>query len=102
MCCGTTRSRSTELPPASGNTRVEADFELVFAVGHQHTGALNISLFINDERVCTSYPKYGAEDGVAGNEKNHLVEMTNCINKDIGGSVKPVPSASDWSAAPPA
>ncbi|KAK3250713.1 hypothetical protein CYMTET_39918, partial [Cymbomonas tetramitiformis] len=88
MCCGTTRSRSTELPPASGNTRVEADFELVFAVGHQHTGALNISLFINDERVCTSYPKYGAEDGVAGNEKNHLVEMTNCINKDIGGSVK--------------
>ena len=42
---------------------------LLFAVGHLHTGGLNISLSLNGRAVCTSLPTYGTELGVAGNEK---------------------------------
>jgi len=42
---------------------------LLFAVGHLHTGGLNISLSLNGQAVCTSFPTIGAELGAAGNEK---------------------------------
>jgi len=51
-----------------------------FAIGHLHTGAINISLVVNGERICTSYPTYGTEDGVPGNERGYLVAMSPCVD----------------------
>ena len=48
---------------------IPARVTALFAVGHLHVGGLNISLSVNGERVCTSHPTYGTEEGVAGNEK---------------------------------
>lgn len=67
---------------------IPEDVEVVYAVGHQHTGALNISLFKNDELVCASYPRYGSQPGVAGDEFGYLVEISTCIDKDTTGSLK--------------
>ncbi len=55
-----------------------------FAVGHLHTGAINISLSVNGKRLCTSYPTYGTEDGVAGNERGYLVAMSPCVDMSSG------------------
>ena len=49
-------------------------------VGHIHTGGLNISLSVNGETVCTSFPTYGATEGVAGDEKGYLVRMSHCLD----------------------
>merc|ERR550514_487561 len=61
------------------------DGEVIHAVGHQHTGAINISMWLNDEFVCASYPRYGTEADVAGNELGHLVAMSTCLDKDTSG-----------------
>ena len=66
-----------------------ADVEIVYAVGHMHVGAINISMFVNDEYVCSSYPRYGSTVGKAGDEYGYLVEMSTCLNKDKGKSVDP-------------
>ena len=39
---------------------VPAPTEIVFALAHFHTGALNLSLVLNGETVCTSMPVYVA------------------------------------------
>jgi hypothetical protein len=72
---------------ASSEWESPGSVELVYAVGHQHVGALNISLFINDEFVCASYPRYGESEGVPGDELGYLVEMTTCVDKDKTGSI---------------
>merc|ERR1712159_938107 len=59
---------------------VEHDPKIMLALGHQHTGALNISLFYNGNHVCTSYPTYGTQKDVVGNELGHLVAMSPCID----------------------
>lgn len=56
--------------------------EMVHATGHLHTGAINISLWHNGALVCTSYPTYGTQVDVAGNERGHLVAMSTCLDKD--------------------
>ena len=35
--------------------------DIVLGVGHVHIGGVNISLLVNDQAVCTSYPVYGQE-----------------------------------------
>ncbi len=69
---------------ASTEYEVGADAQVLLAIGHQHTGALNISLFLNGKFVCASYPTYGTEEGVAGNEKGYLVGMSHCIDDSTG------------------
>ena len=66
---------------------IPTDVEVVYAVGHQHVGALNISLFVDDEFVCASYPRYGTQPGVAGDEYGFVVEISTCIDKDTTGSL---------------
>ena len=61
----------------------------MLGVGHQHSGALNLSVYHNDEYVCSSYPRYGTTVGKAGDEKGHLVEMTLCLEFD--GTSGPYP-----------
>jgi len=63
---------------------VPARMTFLFAVGHLHTGGLNISLSLNGQAVCTSFPTYGTEQGVAGNEKGYLVRMSPCIDSSTG------------------
>lgn len=53
--------------------------EFLFGVGHQHSGGDNVSVYLNDEYVCSSYPLYGQTVGKAGDEKGHLIEMTRCL-----------------------
>ena len=60
---------------------------IIHAVGHQHTGAINISMWHNDRFVCASYPSYGNQTDVPGNERGHLVKMSTCMDKDTSGYV---------------
>ena len=46
---------------------VDKDKEFLFAVGHMHSGALNVSLFLNDAFVCASYPVHGSTPMVVRN-----------------------------------
>lgn len=62
-------------------------FEILVAIGHQHVGALNISLFVNDVLVCASYPRYGTQLDVPGDELGYLVEMSTCFKKDDNSSL---------------
>ena len=54
--------------------------DIVFAVGHQHRGGMGIHLFddATGESLCESHPRYGTEEGVVGNEKGYIIEMTTC------------------------
>jgi len=61
---------------------VEDDMEILTMIGHQHVGALNISVFVNDDFLCASTPKYGLTEGLAGDERGYLVEMSACFLKD--------------------
>ncbi|KAJ8598791.1 hypothetical protein CTAYLR_010188 [Chrysophaeum taylorii] len=59
------------------------DMEILLAIGHQHVGAINISLFVNDVFVCASYPTYGTDpNNTAGNEQGYLVKISYCYDKD--------------------
>jgi hypothetical protein len=62
---------------------------ILLALGHQHTGAINISLFINNKFTCASIPTYGNETGVAGNEKDHLVAMSTCYEHNPADATRP-------------
>jgi hypothetical protein len=57
----------------------------MLAIGHQHVGGLNISMFHNDKFLCASHGRYGTEEGVPGNEKGYLVQMSDCYNADENG-----------------
>jgi hypothetical protein len=43
--------------------------DVVFGVGHAHTGALNVSLLVNGQPLCTSTPTYGSEEAGAARFK---------------------------------
>ena len=68
---------------------VPADMEIFLAIGHQHTGAINVSLSLNGKLFCTSYPTYG-NGTAAGNEANHLVSMSTCYRYDPSGPAPPL------------
>jgi hypothetical protein len=57
------------------------DADLVWAVGHQHTGGINVTLSVNGRPAVASHPRYGNSTGVgpaaweAGNEPGYLVAM---------------------------
>lgn len=67
---------------SSTTFRMKADAEIMLAVGHLHTGGINISLSLNGRYICTSYPGYGTEPDKPGNELGHLVSMTPCRNSE--------------------
>lgn len=57
--------------------------EVMFAAGHQHNGAYNITLYRKKtvtspvEVICTSVPTYGTGTE-PGNEKGYLTAMSTC------------------------
>merc|ERR1719265_1655522 len=62
--------------------------ELVYAVPHLHIGAVNISVSLNDQLVCTSLPRYGTEADVSGNEDGYLVGVAPCLAQPSGVHVR--------------
>lgn len=64
---------------------INVDAHLMLSIGHLHTGGINISYFVNDKLVCTSYPGYGTKADEPGNELGHLVSMSTCYNADVSG-----------------
>mmetsp|Transcript_4990 Transcript_4990/g.15680 ORF Transcript_4990/g.15680 Transcript_4990/m.15680 type:complete len:414 (-) Transcript_4990:732-1973(-) len=71
---------------SSTSFTVPHDMELLSALGHQHVGALNISLFVNDQFVCASHPTYGTTPGRVGDELGYVVEMSTCFSKQPGAA----------------
>jgi len=61
------------------------DVKLLLATGHMHTGALNVTMSVNGQLACASEPRYGTEDGVPGNERGYLVQVSQCIDPSSGG-----------------
>eukprot|EP00163_Fabomonas_tropica_P007424 TRINITY_DN1713_c1_g1_i1.p1 TRINITY_DN1713_c1_g1~~TRINITY_DN1713_c1_g1_i1.p1 ORF type:complete len:455 (-),score=94.02 TRINITY_DN1713_c1_g1_i1:922-2109(-) len=53
------------------------DAEIVYILPHQHIGAYNITLSLDQKALCTGSPIYG-NGTAAGNEKGYVVEMTRC------------------------
>merc|ERR1712238_282163 len=70
---------------ASTTFTVPTTAELMLLIGHQHVGGRNISLYHNDKFLCASYARYGTEEGVPGNEKGYLVQMSTCYSADENG-----------------
>lgn len=58
---------------------IPGDIDLILAIGHLHTGAINATLLLNGHFLCASLPVYGTEPDVAGNELGHLVQITQCV-----------------------
>ena len=58
------------------------DGDIIYGIGHQHIGALNISLYIDNDLKCTNVPKYGTQPGIAGNEKGYVVAIPPCEFKN--------------------
>ena len=73
---------------------VDHDKRLLFGVGHMHSGALNVSVYINDVFLCASYPIYGSTPRTVGDEKGHLVEVTRCLDDGSAGSYPNHPAGS--------
>mmetsp|Transcript_23417 Transcript_23417/g.92815 ORF Transcript_23417/g.92815 Transcript_23417/m.92815 type:complete len:292 (-) Transcript_23417:337-1212(-) len=76
--------RDNDAPEHLSSTEftVPRDAEILVAIGHQHIGSLNISLFVNGDFVCASLPTYGSTPGKAGDELGYLVAMSPCFEKD--------------------
>ena len=55
------------------------DFRLLKAWGHMHTGAINISVWVDGEHLCTSSAQYGKQNGLAGDEEGQMLHMTTCL-----------------------
>eukprot|EP01013_Petalomonas_cantuscygni_P023635 TRINITY_DN4511_c0_g1_i1.p1 TRINITY_DN4511_c0_g1~~TRINITY_DN4511_c0_g1_i1.p1 ORF type:complete len:443 (+),score=84.45 TRINITY_DN4511_c0_g1_i1:104-1432(+) len=53
-------------------------WDVVYAVGHQHIGAYNITLSLNGKAMCVSYPQYGAHPGTVGDEWGYVVAIPPC------------------------
>lgn len=78
------RNDSQPIEHSGYRLTVPARMTVLLAVGHLHVGGINISLSINGQAVCTSFPTYGTQPGVAGNEKGYLVRMSDCIDSSTG------------------
>lgn len=60
--------------------------KIVFAQSHLHTGAVNATLRINGEIICSTGTKYGNDMNPstnARNEQNHLVHIDTCLETGI-------------------
>ena len=83
-------------PEHVASVEIDADFDgrIVHAYGHQHIGAINVTLRLNGEVQCASWPRYGTVAGEAGNELGYLVEMSECIGPGAdtasGGRAEPL------------
>eukprot|EP00041_Stephanoeca_diplocostata_P042109 m.10234 g.10234 ORF g.10234 m.10234 type:complete len:656 (+) comp7283_c0_seq1:177-2144(+) len=65
------------------------DGEIVFAVAHYHTGAINLSVYVNDEFMCASLPEYGTTPDKPGDELGYLTGISPCVAE---GATPPFPA----------
>ena len=73
------RNNAEPVTVASAELNIDYPFNIISAHGHQHLGAVNLSLSVNGRLVCASYPTYGNQKGVAGDELGYLTHMSQCI-----------------------
>jgi len=71
-------TKVSSIAPTSG--------KIVWAQSHLHTGAVNATLRLNGEIICSTGTKYGT--GIDGktnalNEQNHLIEIDSCYDTPI-------------------
>ena len=62
------RNNAEPVTVASAELSIDGVYDVVAATGHQHVGAVNLSVSVNGRLVCASYPTYGNQKGVAGDE----------------------------------
>ena len=79
---------------ATESWTLKEDKTFLFGVGHMHTGAINVSVFINHQFVCASYPIYGTSPNVVGDEKGHIVEVSRCLDDGSAGHYPGYPAGS--------
>jgi len=79
--------RNDAAPESLSSTtfQVGLDGQVFFSIGHMHTGGINVSAYHNDKLMCASYPTYGKREGVAGDERGHLVTVSPCYSADDHG-----------------
>ena len=77
---GVLRNDSNPEALSSTSFTMTEDSTVQLAIGHQHVGSINISITVNGKLLCASYPTYGTQEGVPGNEKGFLVKMSHCIS----------------------
>ena len=53
-------------------------------LNEEQNKAIKFLNYKNDEFVCASKPRYGTKDGVVGNERGYLVQMSHCIDEASG------------------
>ena len=73
------RNNAEPVTVASAELSIDGAYDVVAATGHQHVGAVNLSVSVNGRLVCASYPTYGNQEGVAGDELGYLTHMSQCI-----------------------
>ena len=73
------RNNAEPVTVASAELSIDGAYDIVAAIGHQHVGAVNVSVSVNGRLVCASYPTYGNQKGVAGDELGYLTHMSQCI-----------------------
>jgi len=73
------RNNAEPVTVASAELSIDGVYDVVAATGHQHVGAVNLSVSVNGRLVCASYPTYGNQKGVAGDELGYLTHMSQCI-----------------------
>ena len=73
------RNNAEPVTVASAELSIDGAYDVVAATGHQHVGAVNLSVSVNGRLVCASYPTYGNQKGVAGDELGYLTHMSQCI-----------------------
>lgn len=77
------KTKANVLAPAGG--------KLVWAQGHLHTGAINVTLLLNGRVVCAANTVYGTDSNEAANarnEQNHLVRIGSCYDEIGEGGIR--------------
>ena len=76
------RNNAEPVTVASAELSIDGVYDVVAATGHQHVGAVNLSVSVNGRLVCASYPTYGNQKGVAGDELGYLTHISQCIGTE--------------------
>jgi hypothetical protein len=63
---------------------------MMWSYTHQHLGAINSTMFLNDKPYCTGFPVHGTDPtNPPGNEKGFVVKFTDCVSRDgLGNQVR--------------
>lgn len=68
---------------------VDKTGEIIWMYGHSHVGAINGSVFLNGQYICSSYAHYGNDtSNPIGNEAGYIKGFDVCMHKDLRQGAK--------------